>query len=89
MALGARPPQVLWLVLRRSLGQLAVGVPLGVGGAFGVGQVLQSLLAQTSSRDPFTIGLITSLMIVVSIFACLWPARRAMRLDPASALRYE
>jgi predicted permease len=89
MALGARSPQVLWLVFRRSITQLAVGVPLGVGGALGVGRLVQSLLFQTSGRDLFTIGLITMLMILVSMFACLRPAVRAMRLDPASALRHE
>jgi putative ABC transport system permease protein len=89
MALGARPPQVMWLVMRRSLLQLAVGLPLGIAGAFGVGRLLQTILAQTSARDPLTIGGIATLMIAVSIAACLWPARRATRLDPLKALRYE
>jgi ABC-type lipoprotein release transport system permease subunit len=44
---------------------------------------------QTSSRDPWTIGVIAMLMILVSLAACFWPARRATRLDPVSALRYE
>jgi predicted permease len=89
MALGAQPKQVMWLVMRRSLIQLAVGVPLGIAGAFGVGALLKSLLVQTSSRDPLTIGVIAMLMILVSLAACFWPARRATRLDPVSALRYE
>jgi predicted permease len=89
MALGAQPKQVMWLVLRRALVQLAIGIPLGVAGALGVGQLLKILLVQTSTRDPLTIGSIALLMIVVSLAACLWPARRATRLDPVSALRYE
>ncbi|HEV3139856.1 MAG TPA: FtsX-like permease family protein, partial [Vicinamibacterales bacterium] len=89
MALGAQAGQVLWLVMRRSLIQLAIGLPFGIAGAFGVGKVLESLLIQTSTRDPVTIGSIAALMIVVSIGACLWPARRATRLDPVTALRYE
>jgi putative ABC transport system permease protein len=89
MALGAQPKQVMWLVMRRSLIQLAIGVPLGIAGAFGVGVLLKSLLVQTSSRDPWTIGVIAMLMILVSLAACFWPARRATRLDPVSALRYE
>ena len=91
MALGAQPPQVLWLVLRRALVQLAIGVPIGIAGAFGVGRLLQTVLVQTgtSGRDPVTIVSIAALMIIVSINACFWPARRATRLDPVSALRYE
>jgi len=89
MALGAEGRQVMWLVLRRALVQLAVGLPVGIAGAFAVGRLLQSLLVQTSSRDPLTIALIGALMVVVSIAACLWPARKATRLDPAVALRYE
>ena len=89
MALGAQAPQVLWLVLRRALVQLAIAVPIGIAGAFGVGRLLQVLLVQTSSRDPVTIGAIATLMILVSINACFWPARKATRLDPVRALRYE
>jgi putative ABC transport system permease protein len=89
MALGAQPDDVMWLVLRRSLVQLGIGLPLGVAGAFGVGKLLQSVLVQTSTRDPITIASITMVMIAVSIAACVWPARRAMQLDPVSALRYE
>jgi predicted permease len=89
MALGAQPTQVMWLVLRRSLVQLAIGIPLGVAGALGVGQLLKILLVQTSTRDPLTIGSIALLMILVSLAACFWPARRATQLDPVNALRYE
>src|SRR5438034_880040 len=53
------------------------------------GKLLESLLIQTSTRDPMTIGSITALMIAVSIAACVWPARRAIQLNPVSALRYE
>ena len=60
-----------------------------MAGAFGVGRLLQSLLVQTSSRDPLTIAVIALVMIVVSVAACFWPARKATRLDPVMALRYE
>ena len=60
-----------------------------MAGAFGVGRLLQSLLVQTSSRDPLTIAVIALVMIVVSVAACFWPARKATRLDPVIALRYE
>jgi putative ABC transport system permease protein len=76
-------------LLRRSLLQLAIGLPVGMAGAFGVGRLLQSLLVQTSARDPLTIVVIALVMIVVSVAACFWPARKATRLDPVIALRYE
>jgi predicted permease len=87
MALGALPSQILWLVLRRSLVQLAIGLPIGVAGAFGVGRLLQSLLVQTSPNDPVTLASITFLLVAVAVLACLWPARRAARFDPMLALR--
>jgi putative ABC transport system permease protein len=89
MALGAQPEHVLWLVFRRGLVQLAIGIPVGIAGAYGVGRLLRTVLFQTSAHDPVTIGAIALLMIVVSVNACFWPARRATRLDPVSALRYE
>jgi putative ABC transport system permease protein len=89
MALGAQQPQVWWLVIRRSFGQLVVGLLLGMAGAFGVGRLLRSLLVQTSPNDPLTLVSIAVLFTFVSIAACFWPARRATRLDPVKALRYE
>ena len=89
MALGAQSQQVLWLVMGRALLQLAIGLPIGVAGAFAVGQLMQSVLAQTSGRDPVTIFAIAVVMCVVSLTACFWPARRATRLDPVAALRNE
>jgi putative ABC transport system permease protein len=89
MALGAQAPQVWWLILRRSIVQMAIGLGLGIGGALGVGKLLESLLVQTGTRDPATLVSIVSLLVLVSLAACFWPARRATRLDPVSALRYE
>jgi putative ABC transport system permease protein len=80
---------MLWLVLRRALIQLAIGLSLGVAGAFGVGKILQSILIQTSAGDPLTLSLVVVLLIAVALLASLWPARRAARLDPMLALRYE
>jgi predicted permease len=89
MALGAQPPQVWWLVLRRGLWQLGAGVVLGLGGAVGVGRLIQSMLIQTEPADPITLASIVVVLVVVGVAACLWPARQATRLDPAVALRYE
>jgi predicted permease len=89
MVLGAPPGQVVWLFLRRGALQLAVGLTIGIAGAFGVGRLLQSFLVQTSPRDPVTLISIVALMTVVAIAACVVPARRATRVDPLHALRYE
>jgi hypothetical protein len=69
--------------------QLAIGLTLGLAGAFGVGKLLQGFLVQTTGRDPVTLIAITTLVIVVSVFACLWPARHATRLDPLVAPRHD
>jgi putative ABC transport system permease protein len=89
MALGAQAQQVWWLVLRGAIVQLVIGLTLGIGGGFGVGRLLSSILVQSTARDAVTLSSIGTLLIVVSIAATFWPARKATRLDPVSALRYE
>jgi putative ABC transport system permease protein len=89
MAMGARPEQVSWLILKRGLMQLAMGLPLGLAGAVMLGVVLQRMLVDTTPGDPLTLAAITILLSVVSISACLLPARRATRVDPVIALRVE
>jgi len=89
MALGAQAKQVWWLVVRRGLVQLVIGLVIGLAGALGVGQLLQTLLVQTGTRDPVTLVSIVVLLMTVSIAASFWPARRATRLDPVAALRNE
>ena len=68
---------------------LAIGLPIGIAGAYAVGRLLQSILIRTNASDPVTLAVITLIMIVVSVAACFWPARKATRLDPVMALRYE
>ena len=89
VAHGAQPRQVTWLVLRRALGQLAIGLPIGLAGAVAVGQLLQSLVVQTSATDPLTLATIVLLLAVVAVVACIIPAQRAARLDPMVAFRVE
>jgi putative ABC transport system permease protein len=89
MALGAQANQVWWLILRGAIVQLAIGLTIGIAGGFGVGKLLASILVQSPSRDAVTLTSIAALLIFVSLTACFWPARRATRLDPVSALRYE
>jgi putative ABC transport system permease protein len=89
MALGAQSNEVAWLFLRRSMVQLAIGLTLGVAGAFGVGTLFSQtqLLIQNRAGDPITIGGIALLLLIVASIACFLPARRATRLDPLVALR--
>jgi ABC-type antimicrobial peptide transport system permease subunit len=89
MVLGARPGEVIWLFLRRSFVLVAVGLTIGMAGAFGVGQLLRSILVQSTGRDVLVLLSIALLMITVAVVACIWPARRATRLNPVAALRYE
>ncbi len=89
MALGAQTTEVVWLFLRRSIGQLAIGLTLGLGGALATGQLLQSTLTRTDPRDGLTLAVVCTVLIAVSIVACLVPARRGARLDPVIALRNE
>jgi predicted permease len=89
MVLGAQPGQVIWIFLKRSIIQLAIGLTIGVAAAVGLGQVLQSFLVQTSARDPLTLIAIVVLLTVVAFLASVGPARRATRLDPLHAMRHE
>ena len=89
MALGAQSAQVLWLFLRLVLRQLAVGLPIGMAGALGVGRLLDSVLVRTSPADPVTLVSIVAVLVGTAVLACLWPAQRAAHLDPVAALRYE
>jgi putative ABC transport system permease protein len=89
MVLGASPREVVWQFLRRALVLVAIGLTIGMSGAFGVGTLLQSILVQSSGRDVAVLLTIALLMIVVAMAASIWPARRATRLSPVTALRYE
>jgi putative ABC transport system permease protein len=89
MVLGAPPGDVVWLFLRRAVVLVTIGLTIGMSGAFGVGRLLQSLLVQSTGRDAPVLLTIAALMIVVAVTACVWPARRATRLNPVAALRYE
>jgi putative ABC transport system permease protein len=84
MALGARSWQVTWLVVRRAVVQLSIGLALGLPLAVGVGQILPF-----GSRDLLTLVPITVVLLAVALVACIVPARRAARLDPVTALRHE
>jgi putative ABC transport system permease protein len=88
MALGAKQGQVLWLVFKRGLLQLGIGLSIGLAGAYGLSRVLSPLLASgVTATDPLTFASIAAMLTVVGLAASLVPARRATRVDPLVALR--
>jgi predicted permease len=89
MAMGAEGRQVSWLILKRGLLQLSLGLGLGLAGAFGLSRVLRTILVQITPTDPVTFAVITGILTAVAVAACLVPARRATRVDPLIALRSE
>ena len=89
MALGAHPGSVLKLVLRQGIVLAIIGAAIGIGVALGVTRYLTSMLYDVHANDPLTMIAVAALLTVVALTACYIPARRAMRVDPMVALRYE
>ncbi|MGH9871743.1 MAG: ABC transporter permease [Pyrinomonadaceae bacterium] len=89
MALGARAGDVLKLMLRNGMSQALLGVLVGLAGAYGVTRVLASLLFGVKPTDVVTFSIVTFGLLAVAFLACYIPARRATRVDPLVALRYE
>src|SRR6266849_2157292 len=89
LALGAQPRQVLGLVLKQGMRLAALGAAVGLVAAFPVARLASGLLYSVSAADPITYGGITFLLMSVALLACYIPARRAARIDPLVALRFE
>jgi predicted permease len=89
VALGASGGRVVGLVIRQALLVVAIGVAAGIGGAWALTRFLREFLWQVSPTDPPTFILVSAGLIVVAVFACLVPTRRAVAVDPTIALRYE
>jgi predicted permease len=88
-ALGAQPRDILRLVVGQGVTLALIGAVVGIGTAFGVTRFLQSLLYEVKPADPFTFAGVAILLVLVALAACYIPARRAMRVDPMIALKYE
>ncbi|HEV7860837.1 MAG TPA: FtsX-like permease family protein, partial [Pyrinomonadaceae bacterium] len=89
MALGAQRRDILTLIVGHGLKLAAIGVAIGLFGAFALTRVIESLLYGISTTDPTTFGAIALLLVLVSLLASFIPARRATKVDPMIALRYE
>ena len=89
MALGAQPSRVLMLVLRQGLLLTVIGIGVGLAGALALSRVMSGLLYGVTASDPATFVAIVIVLAVVSLIACYIPARRATRVDPLIALKYE
>jgi ABC-type antimicrobial peptide transport system permease subunit len=89
MALGAARPQVLWLFLRQSLGLVVIGAAIGIPIALACAKLVKGLLFGLAPADPASLAIALLMLAGVAAVACLLPARRATKVDPMVALRYE
>jgi predicted permease len=89
VALGAERRRILWLVLREVAVLAAIGIALGLPSAWGLGRLLQSQLYGLTPNDPATLGAAVLVIVAAAAFAGFIPARRATRVEPMVALRYE
>ncbi|MGH9779912.1 MAG: FtsX-like permease family protein, partial [Candidatus Acidiferrales bacterium] len=89
LALGAQPRDVVKLIVGSGLTLALAGIVLGLAGAFAFTRLLASLLFATGPTDPTTFAGMVAVLLAVALLACWIPARRAMRVDPMVALRYE
>ena len=89
MALGAQRRNVLSLIIGQGLKLILLGAVIGIGAALALTRVIRSLLYEVTPTDPITFAGVSLLLISVALLACWWPARRAAKVDPMEALRYE
>jgi ABC-type antimicrobial peptide transport system permease subunit len=89
MAIGATAEDIWRLMFREGMAPVVVGLTLGLVASFAVNRLLQSQLVGVSPYDPVTLATAHAVLILVALLACHVPARRALRVDPAVALRHE
>jgi ABC-type antimicrobial peptide transport system permease subunit len=89
MTLGAGTSEVMWLVLRQSLGMILGGVVVGAAAALAAGRVLQHLVEGMQPMEASAFAVTIPVLVLAALFASYLPARRASRIDPTSALRQQ
>ena len=89
MALGAQKKDVLKLVVGHGVVVTAIGLAVGLGAAIGLTRLMSTLLFEVTATDPITFIAVSVLLAGVALGACFVPARRAAKVDPMVALRYE
>ncbi|MGZ4984416.1 MAG: FtsX-like permease family protein, partial [Chthoniobacterales bacterium] len=89
LALGARRPQIVTMMLRQGMKLLAFGLTIGFGGAFILSRLMRSLLFEVNASDPAIYLGVSVLLLGAAAFACWIPARRASQVDPIITLRAE
>ena len=89
VTMGARATDVLQLIVRQGMGLVLIGLAIGAAGAFALTRVMSSLLFDVKPADPLTFASVSVLLAAVAFAANYIPARRATRVDPMIALRYE
>ena len=89
VALGARSRDVLAMILSQGIRTIGIGIAIGLAGSFALTRTLSSLLFGITATDPLTFAAVISLLIATALLACYIPARRATKVDPMVALRYE